>query len=315
MSFVFDPKATGLSLDNARVLVRACSVAYKDSAASRAWALANGFTEQYDAFSTCAPGQHCDTQGFIAQSPTALLVAFRGTEPHERADWLTDIQVSHESCNGIGRVHRGFHDALRSVWQDALQNGNALLPARIKAAAASGRAIWITGHSLGGALAVLCAAEAQISLGCHVQGVYTFGQPRVGDEQFAKTVDQKLGGRVFRFIAHRDIVPRVPLFSMSFRHHGCEIYFDALNARFERTDCIESVTDAIRLVSLGLTLDFSFKSLFNVLAEFKNQEHSLSDKAKVLLAAGTENIQDHNIETSYGPCLGISSEDALGAAR
>jgi hypothetical protein len=52
-----------------------------------------------------------------------------------------------------------------------------------------------------------------------------------------------------------------------------------------------------------------------VLAEFKNQEHSLSDKAKVLLAAGTENIQDHNIETSYGPCLGISSEDALGAAR
>jgi hypothetical protein len=45
-----------------------------------------------------------------------------------------------------------------------------------------------------------------------VQGVYTFGQPRVGDKDFADALNAKLGSGIYRFVNDRDIVPRVPLF-------------------------------------------------------------------------------------------------------
>jgi hypothetical protein len=43
-----------------------------------------------------------------------------------------------------------------------------------------------------------------------VQGLYTFGQPRVGDREFSKFLKMGLSGRVIRFINKNDIVPQVP---------------------------------------------------------------------------------------------------------
>ena len=88
------------------------------------------------------------------------------------------------------------------------------------------KTIWITGHSLGGALAELCAAQALFVSKIPVQGVYTFGQPRVGSNDFAAAVNAKLGSGIFRFVNDRDIVARVPLFTMGFCHYGGQRFFD-----------------------------------------------------------------------------------------
>jgi hypothetical protein len=71
--------------------------------------------------------------------------------------------------------------------------------------------VYITGHSLGGALSVVFAA-ALVNDGRAKQigGVYTFGQPRVGDADLCKSLDAVIRDRVFRYVAGDDLVPRVP---------------------------------------------------------------------------------------------------------
>ena len=65
--------------------------------------------------------------------------------------------------------------------------------------------IFITGHSLGAALAVLCAAEIGAqdrSLGLNVTGVYTYGEPRVGNAAFQRFYNK--GTKAFIFFLHRE---------------------------------------------------------------------------------------------------------------
>lgn len=79
------------------------------------------------------------------------------------------------------------------------------------------RALWITGHSLGGALAILMAARLYES-DIDVTGVCTFGQPKTGDSKFKHHYDRALGGRTWRVVYRNDPVPR--WMGAIFRHHG-----------------------------------------------------------------------------------------------
>src|SRR5213593_3667934 len=176
----FDHQATGLSLHNARVLGQAAAVSYEDKGTCERWAKDQGFDEDFDFFSSTGVVQNSDTQGFVAQSQHIVLVAFRGTQPKQRVDWLSDFQASHETWgHPIGKVHKGFYEALRAVWGHPI-DGKEILPARLLNR--GNRSVWITGHGLGGALAELCAALASFVSHVPVQSVYTFGQPRVGDD-------------------------------------------------------------------------------------------------------------------------------------
>ncbi|AUX40457.1 uncharacterized protein SOCE26_018580 [Sorangium cellulosum] len=89
-------------------------------------------------------------------------------------------------------------------------------------------ALYITGHSLGGALAVLAAAliysdEELKELRPLLRGIYTFGQPMVGDRAFAKTFERQFGSKLFRHIYNRDVVPHMPPRSAGrFEHFGQE---------------------------------------------------------------------------------------------
>jgi len=85
--------------------------------------------------------------------------------------------------------------------------------------------LWITGHSLGGALAVL-AAENLSAQGVEIQGVYTYGQPRVGDSKFAKNFDLRMKNKTYRFVYDEDVVPRVPSALQGYCHVGTECYLD-----------------------------------------------------------------------------------------
>nr|AXY40399.1 lipase 1307 [uncultured organism] len=155
-------------------------------------------------------------KGFIAGPRDLAILAFSGTDPMMIDDWIIDFTV-HRNADG---VHEGFHGAVQSIWKPI---------AKIlgRDGEAGTRRILITGHSLGGALAVL-AAHRLIKEGVvepeRLLGVYTYGMPRVGDAEFAANyaATGDLERRTYRFIHGEDIVPQVPPMEepFNFRHVG-----------------------------------------------------------------------------------------------
>jgi triacylglycerol lipase len=122
-----------------------------------------------------------DTHAVITDFPGDRIVAFRGTA--DLRNWLTDLDCEMTPlCWASGKVHRGFAAALESI---AAPLDAALDPA-------DPRRIWITGHSLGGALAMLFALRLKLRRGVDAAGVYTFGQPRVGNIPFSLGYDKSL---------------------------------------------------------------------------------------------------------------------------
>ncbi|KAL0640977.1 hypothetical protein Bca4012_103368 [Brassica carinata] len=95
-----------------------------------------------------------------------------------------------------------------------------------------------TGHSLGGAIAALfpaiLAIHGEDELLDKLEGVYTFGQPRIGDEEFGeymKEVMKKHGIEYERFVYNNDMVTRVPFddkILFGYKHYGSCNYFNSL---------------------------------------------------------------------------------------
>jgi predicted lipase len=137
----------------------------------------------------------------------AALVAFRGSQ--SLRDWLTDLDCLRIEIGSNEEIHHGFLNA--SIGANyALQN---FLRPHLNAP------IFITGHSLGAAMAVL-AARALKAAGHQVTAVYTFGGPRIGNAAFANHYDAALGANTFRIVNEEDIVPRLPGCLMGYRHVG-----------------------------------------------------------------------------------------------
>jgi triacylglycerol lipase len=191
------------------------------------------------------------TQAFLFTGGDRCIVAFRGTEKLLE-DWLADLDARHApspwGLSGAIGVHAGFHGALEAVWADLHQ---ALTAVRCP--------VWFTGHSLGGALAVLAAYRlhhCESASGHTVAGVYTFGQPRVGNAALASFCSAELAQRVFRYVNASDIVPLVPPSRpLDYQHLGQPRYFDATGRlHHERTlweRMAEQVTPAFRQVVSG----------------------------------------------------------------
>ena len=76
----------------------------------------------------------------------------------------------------------------------------------------------VTGHSLGGALSVLCGIRLALKFPDHDVQVINFGCPKVGNAAFAKLVNARKNLRVHRVAHERDLVTRVP--NMGFTHVG-----------------------------------------------------------------------------------------------
>lgn len=142
------------------------------------------------------------TQGFVCRrkkrgQPPYLVVAFRGTES-KVSDWLTD---SHCVPTEEG-VHTGFRDAFERKEGEDGKTVSELVSEILRDEGT--RPLFITGHSLGGALALLATkrlAPKRDSTSC-----YTFGAPRIANYEFFRDVKTP----VFRVVNSSDIVPRVP---------------------------------------------------------------------------------------------------------
>lgn len=159
-----------------------------------------------------------DTQGIVLVNDQLVIVAFRGTESIK--DWMTDAKVrkvttEHPEFYGQFKLHCGFRDAFKSVLPQlhALTNEQDFFN--------SHRPVYFTGHSLGGALAVIAAICFTGTIG----GVITFGQPRVGDGDFAETYSKILGYKTTRVVNGLDAVTLMPPWLMGDRHFDSEVIF------------------------------------------------------------------------------------------
>jgi hypothetical protein len=147
------------------------------------------------------------SQCYLAERPDFVIATFRGTQVPKPGATVDRVRGLEETVRDFivdadfrlvefqpGRfVHAGFKAALDAIWSE--------VHPRLQEHARARRPIWMTGHSLGAALATLAAER----LG-DVQGLYVFGSPAVGDRAFADAfrVD------AFRIVNDRDIVARVP---------------------------------------------------------------------------------------------------------
>lgn len=204
-------KKAELNIHNAHFLGTAAKLAYKDADEVQK-TLASWKMDLVKFF------DRSDTQAYLAQNDDTCILAFRGTQPDKVKDWLTDLNTT-QVAGPVGKVHAGFWNALNNVWADV----SSTLQAK-----RGTRNLWITGHSLGGALAVLATAKLLMDKQHPrpVTGLYTYGQPRVGNETFCKSFDQAMGAKTFRFVNYKDIVPRVPLTRMKFGDLGTFQYFN-----------------------------------------------------------------------------------------
>lgn len=166
-----------------------------------------------------------DTQCWCFANESVLVIAFRGTEIHLTKDVLTDIDLVPVDIEiGKARVHRGFWKAWSSV-KVAVEEVVDIF--------GKNRDVWVAGHSLGGALATLCAFE--ISQKKRVRLV-TFGSPRVGNGEFALEFCTRISeNNVVRVTTRGDAVPCVPFSGGAFdyQHVSGAFVLEHGNVAFE----------------------------------------------------------------------------------
>jgi triacylglycerol lipase len=257
----FNQRATGYSLEQAYWFGQAARLAYADEREIRK------STEGWD-FDQLAYfcGKHQmpfpleDTQAYVAASDDMILVAFRGTEPSKIRDWLSDSNTPViPGPAGKGFVHLGFSRALASVYPE--------IRAKVQDVHTNDQTLWFTGHSLGGALAMLAAAMMFLEdPKLLADGVYTFGQPRTCDRLLAGIHDEAFASRHFRFVNNNDVVPQVPPEPV-FHHVNALMYFDAKGKLHEKMSFVGKLGDSFK----GFTSD--------------------------PFAPGTDGIRDHSMDT------------------
>ena len=153
------------------------------------------------------------SQAYIFETNSDCAIVCRGTEPNEWNDIKADVNAASVVAETIGRVHKGFKREVDDLW-----------PELETAIVENKKMLWIAGHSLGGAMATICASRCKLS---HIQSnpieLYTFGSPRVGNKRYVNyTVVVHI-----RWVNNNDIVTRVPPNWMGYRHTGEEMYLNA----------------------------------------------------------------------------------------
>jgi len=135
-------------------------------------------------------------------------IACRGSRNVD--NWVTNFTAMLSSSKlGVrrGRIHEGFARAYSSLRGTILCNVRKSVVAHL---AGSDKPVlaYVVGHSLGGALATLCAYDLATSEG-YVARCVTWGCPRVGDAEFAQAYISAVPATA-RFVQRADIVPRIP---------------------------------------------------------------------------------------------------------
>lgn len=204
--------------------------------------------------------ENTDTEALVWEFENVIVVAFRGSSSVR--DFITDAECAFMKVDG-GEVHSGFWVALMSIM--------AML--REKLHGMPMKPLIVTGHSLGGALAMLFGwrwdLAAKTGEWQPVDSVYTFGQPRVGNAAFAASYDAALGARTWRVVDQEDVVPRVPFWTWGYRHCAQEAFLPSFGGvQFNPGFRLRLVSDF-----LGLWRAWRNGALASVLSESLRDHH------------------------------------------
>ncbi len=225
--FPFEGNASGHSPQNAWWLAE-CSLLVYCEQSEVSQVLTPVFDKQKTKI-TWLDSAKTNTQGFILETADYFIIAFRGTEfppptkvlksPSEIRDIVEDIKtdiaqvtpqkISEGDPSFDVPVHPGFAHALQSVWpsiETAIGKSN-------------NKPLWLTGHSLGGAIATLLAFHIPE----RVAGLYTYGSPCVGNSEFVNVFNNKdhLAAKTFRYVHGSDAVANaLPLTGLDYQPVG-----------------------------------------------------------------------------------------------
>ncbi|AJS61431.1 lipase family protein [Paenibacillus sp. IHBB 10380] len=139
--------------------------------------------------------------GFILESPQEIIIAFRGTS--STTNWISNIIASQKRFKYIKEdclTHRGFTDIYSSARSKITFALSRLSP---------DKTLYITGHSLGAALATLCAIDIAANTSYISPNLFTYGSPRVGDPTFTKTFTKYVRNS-YRIANPFDVVTHAP---------------------------------------------------------------------------------------------------------
>jgi hypothetical protein len=169
-----------------------------------------------------------NTQAYILTNADHIVVAFRGTEAPTSIDGLKDWFLTDAlnllivpegrmgtdfAAAGVGaKFHQGFINAIVAIWDPVYQAVDAAMKE-------SERPLWITGHSLGGALAVLAAWLFNRKF-VNVHQIYTFGAPRVGNPDASAAFAKAFPNKIYRYVNGPDPVPQLPTVSLIANDYG-----------------------------------------------------------------------------------------------
>jgi triacylglycerol lipase len=227
----FKPSAAGFELANARALMWFSQLAYEThrtptiETVSGKWDFTSVFpfiknkTSLKGSFETC---------GIIGERADAVILAFAGTDPGIWQNLATDFNPLPQMGSDI---HEGFRLAAAAA-QPEIERAVGLCRQ-------SGKPFFITGHSLGAALAGL-AAQMAFADGMPPRAVYGYGMPRVGGVRFEASYDAQLGALTYRLVHGIDLVARVPMSSIGFRHVG-RVLQCAAGAKFDAAQPLSEI--------------------------------------------------------------------------
>jgi triacylglycerol lipase len=239
----FDP-AANFSIGNARALMWFSQLAYEAdttpnptiAAVSRLWGFTSvtPFVKQKVAVTASF-----ETTGLVGERPDAVVLAFAGTDPAVWQSLVTDANVRLTRDND---THIGF--------QTALDGASSEIKQAVALSRQNKKPLFVTGHSLGAALAALAAKFAdELPDGRAPQAVYVYGMPRAGGERFRDAYNTRLGPITYRFVHGEDIVARVPMselriggIDLGYRHVG-RMLACASGGRFNAAAISATVTD------------------------------------------------------------------------
>jgi len=190
-------------------------------------------------------------QGFLLQQPGRRVLCFRGTQPTCLEDVWADLDAKLMRFNSDAMVHAGFnhaYDDLDEQTRDALGDPVGALP------------LYVTGHSLGAAMGVVCAAR--ISQKYDITAIHPFGCPRVFDKWGKRLYEHILPGKTTRHVRCCDVVTRIPsqwpdaivsripfvgyFSSGGYRHVGPFIYYDHVGLAHRDTNLVFRERDRLR---------------------------------------------------------------------
>lgn len=139
--------------------------------------------------------------GFILESPHEIIIAFRGTST--ATNWISNLNASQKKFQFIKEyclTHRGFTDIYSSMREKIISTLTRLSP---------DKTLYITGHSLGAALATLCAVDIAANTAYISPNLFTYGSPRVGDPAFTRVFSNYVQ-KSYRYANIFDIVTYAP---------------------------------------------------------------------------------------------------------